>query len=58
MFERWGSKIDTEIAVDSFNLLNHTNPSSYVGVQTSPLFGQPNAAYSGREMQLSVQVHF
>jgi hypothetical protein len=58
MFERWGSKIDTEIAVDSFNLLNHTNPSSYVGVQTSPLFGQPNAAYSGREMQLSVHVHF
>jgi hypothetical protein len=50
--------INCEIAVDSFNLLNHTNPSSYVGVQTSPLFGQPNAAYSGREMQLSIQGHF
>jgi hypothetical protein len=29
-----------------------------VGVETSPLFRQPNAAYNGREMQFSVQVHF
>jgi hypothetical protein len=56
--EQWGHKIACEVAVDSFNMLNHTNPSSYVGVETSPLFRQPNAAYNGREMQFSVQVHF
>ena len=56
--ERWGHKIDIEPAIDSFNLLNHTNPTSYVNVLSSPLFGLPNAAYSGREMQLSIQVHF
>jgi hypothetical protein len=56
--ETKGRKIDCEFAVDSFNLLNYTNPSNFVGVQTSPLFGQPNAAYNGRAMQLSVQLHF
>lgn len=57
-FEELGRKFDCEIAVDSFNILNHTNPSNYVGVETSPLFGQPNAAYNGREWQLSFKVHF
>ena len=49
---------DVISAVGSFNLLNHTNPSSYVGVQPSPLFRQPNAAYNVRAMQLFVQIHF
>ena len=57
-FEVWGRKLDCEFGVDSFNLLNHTNPSSYVGVETSPLFGRPNAAYDGRELQFSFQVRF
>jgi len=57
-FEEWGRKIDCEIAIDSFNLLNHMNPSNYVGVETSPLFGQPNAVYNGRELQFSFKVHF
>lgn len=35
-FEQWGRKIDCEIAVDSFNLLNHVNPSSYVGLKPHP----------------------
>jgi hypothetical protein len=56
--EGWGRTFNCEIAIDSFNVLNHTNPSSYVGVESSPLFGQPNAAYNGREMQFSFQVHF
>jgi hypothetical protein len=51
-------KVEIEFAADSFNVLNHTNPSNYVGVESSPLFGQPNAAYNGREMQFSVHVHF
>jgi hypothetical protein len=57
-FERGGRSFQCEIAADSFNVLNHFNPSSYVGVITSPLFGQPNAAYNGRQMQFSLNVHF
>lgn len=56
--EGWGRTFNCEIAIDSFNVLNHTNPTSYVSVTSSPLFGQPNAAYNGREMQFSFQVHF
>ena len=51
-------KFDIEIGVDSFNVLNKTNFVNYVGVITSPLFGRPNAAYSGRQMQLTLQIHF
>lgn len=57
-FEEWRHKLNCEFAVDSFNVLNHANPSTYVGVQTSPLFGLPNAAYNGRELQFSVQARF
>ena len=57
-FEHRGRSFQCEVAADSFNVLNHFNPSSYVGVITSPLFGQPNAAYNGRQMQFSLHVHF
>lgn len=57
-FKAKGHNFGCEFAVDSFNLLNHTNPSNYVGVQTSPVFGLPNAAYNGRELQFSVQARF
>jgi hypothetical protein len=51
-------KIDTEIGIDSFNVLNHTNLNNYVGVLTSPLFGQANSAMDGRQMQFTLQAHF
>ncbi len=44
-------KVDAEIGVDSFNVLNHTNLDGYIGVITSPLFGKANAALDGRQMQ-------
>jgi hypothetical protein len=47
-----------QLAVDSFNVTNHRNPSAYVGVVTSPLFGQPDAGYNGREMQFSAHLRF
>jgi hypothetical protein len=51
-------KIDMDIGLDSFNVLNHANFNNYVGVITSPLFGQPNSAQDGRQMQFKLQVHF
>jgi hypothetical protein len=50
--------IDAEIGIDSFNVLNHANLNNYVGVRTSPLFGQPNSALDGRQMQFSFQARF
>jgi hypothetical protein len=53
-----GRKLDCDISVDSFNVTNHRNPSTYMGVITSPLFGQPVAGYNGREMQFSLHARF
>ena len=44
-FERRGHSFQCEIAADSFNALDHFNPSSNVRVISSPLFWRPNAAF-------------
>ncbi|HLI82595.1 MAG TPA: carboxypeptidase-like regulatory domain-containing protein [Bryobacteraceae bacterium] len=51
-------QIDAELGLDSFNVLNHTNLDNYIGVITSPLFGEANAASDGRQMQFTLQAHF
>ena len=56
--QRGDRKIDADIGVDSFNVLNHANFNNYVGVITSPLFGRANSASDGRQMQFTLQVHF
>ena len=40
------------------NLFNHTNPSRYSGVQTSPFFGRANSARAPREIEVGVQLSF
>lgn len=45
-------------AVDGFNILNHVNYAGYVGVQSSPFFGQPVAALPVRRIQGSFQFRF
>ena len=40
------------------NLLNHSQPRSYNGVLTSPLFGQPTGFTGGRTIRLSMLVDF
>jgi len=57
-FQRGDRKIDADAGIDSFNVLNHTNYTNYIGVITSPLFGKANAALDGRQMQFTVQIHF
>lgn len=46
------------LALNSFNALNHPNYMTYVGVISSPFFGQPVAAQPPRRMQLDVEFKF
>jgi hypothetical protein len=47
-----------ELSFDAFNLFNHTNVTEVVGVQGSPLFGQPVSASKARTLQFSVKYRF
>ena len=47
-----------EISVDFFNLFNRTNFSNFVGAQSSPFFGQANAAQQARTIQVSGRYRF
>jgi hypothetical protein len=46
------------IGVNSFNVLNHPNDVTYIGVISSPFFGQAVAALPPRRMQLDVEFKF
>jgi len=46
------------VSLNSFNILNHPNDVTYIGVITSPLFGQAVAAFPPRRTQLSVEYKF
>jgi carboxypeptidase family protein len=47
-----------ELNLDLFNATNRVNPTTYVGVITSPLFGQANTARPARSAQLSFRYRF
>lgn len=44
------------LSVNSFNVLNHENDITYVGVVTSPFFDRPVAAQSAKRMQLNLEL--
>lgn len=46
------------VSLNSFNVLNHPNYLTFIGTQSSPLFGQPVSAQPPRRMQLDVQFKF
>jgi outer membrane receptor protein involved in Fe transport len=46
------------VGVDAFNVLNHTNFTSYIGTVTSPLFGQATSAQPPRRVQFSLRTKF
>jgi len=46
------------IVFDAFNVTNRVNFVNYVGTVTSPLFGLPTGARSGRQLQLSLRMKF
>lgn len=47
-----------EVRVDGFNALNQVNATNYIGVLSSPLFGQANSALPARQIQLSMKASF
>jgi hypothetical protein len=55
--DRKGGPMAT-LSLNSFNVLNQTNATTYVGVITSPFFGRPVSALPPRRMQLSLQIKF
>ncbi len=46
------------VSLNSFNVLNHLNPITYVGVQSSPFFGRAVQGQPGRRMQLNLELKF
>jgi len=52
------SRRNMEFSVDAFNAINHTNVTGIIGVVSSPLFGQADAAGPGRTIQLSAKYSF
>jgi len=46
------------IGINSFNVLNHPNDVTYIGVASSPFFGQAVAALPARRMQLNLEIKF
>jgi hypothetical protein len=52
-----GSKY-LEVRADAFNTFNRVNAPNYIGVLSSPLFGQANSALPARQMQVSMKFSF
>jgi Carboxypeptidase regulatory-like domain/TonB dependent receptor len=46
------------LGLDAFNVLNHVNYVSYIGVLSSPFFGKPIAAQPPRRLQVSLRFRF
>ncbi len=46
------------LTINSFNVLNHPNYTTYIGVVGSPFFGQAVEAMPPRRMQLNLEVKF
>lgn len=56
---RQGDKGPTAtLSVNSFNVLNHVNDMTYIGVVGSPFFGHAVAAQPPRRMQLDIEFRF
>lgn len=52
------SRRTVEFSVDALNAINHRNVTNVVGVVSSPLFGQADAAGPARTIQLSAKYSF
>lgn len=46
------------VSLNAFNVLNHPNYVTFIGTQSSPLFGKPVAAQPPRRLQLDLQFKF
>ena len=48
----------TEFYIQAANVINHANRTNFIGVQTSPFFGQPIAATPGRRVETGMRFSF
>ncbi len=46
------------VYLQGYNVFNRLNPASYVGVVSSPLFGQPTSAQPSRRVEIGATVSF
>ena len=53
-----GKRWRTELYVQAYNLLNHTNPINFTGVQTSPFYGQATSALPARRIESGLRFSF
>lgn len=53
-----GGLVNLQIYVQAYNLFNHTNPTNYSGVETSPFFGLPTAALQARRIEAGLRARF
>ena len=53
-----GKRWRTELYVQAYNLLNHTNPVNFTGVQTSPFFGHATSALPARRIESGLRFSF
>lgn len=51
-------KVVLNVGLSAFNVLNHRNDQTYVGVLGSPFFGHAVAANAARQMQLNAELTF
>ena len=52
------NKANVEVSADAFNVLNRINYMNFVGVRTSPFFGQPNDSFPARTIQVQLKIRF
>ena len=58
LFNRDGTANNVDLSIDAFNVLNHTNYDTYVGVTSSVLFDRPVTALPARTVQFSIRYRF
>jgi len=49
---------NVSVYLQAYNALNRVNPSSYVGIVTSPLFGQAVSAAPPRRFEMGANLSF
>jgi hypothetical protein len=58
LFNRDRAANNVDLSIDAFNVLNHTNYDTYVGVTSSVLFDRPVTALPARTVQFSIRYRF
>jgi hypothetical protein len=53
-----GAPMNVNVFANVSNAFNHTNFGTPIGVQTSPLFGQPISAFNPREIEIGLRFQF